>query len=74
MSVLWRVGYVTAAVLGLVYLAVPERVHRFGFESLRLSGSDRPGERDRTGASDAPLWLYRGLGLLLLFVGATGLL
>jgi len=66
-STLWQAGYVIAAVLGLVYVVLPKRIHTFGFEFLRRSSSDRSEE------SDAPVRLYRGLGVLFLFIGVTGL-
>lgn len=68
MSLLWQAGYVIAVILGLAYILVPKRVDRFGFEFLRHSSSNQFEE------SDAPIWLYRGLGMLFLFVGITGIL
>ncbi|WP_313691442.1 hypothetical protein [Halorarum halobium] len=67
MSTLWQIGYVTAVILGLVYVFLPGRVHGFGFEFLRRSSPGRPD------GSDAPVRLYRGLGVLFLFIGGTGL-
>jgi|GEM_PF-2412738 len=67
MSMLWHVGYVAAGVLGLAYVAVPRRVHAAGLESLRRSTAAQ------SDGSTAPIWLYRGLGVLLLVVGVTGL-
>lgn len=66
MSPLWEVGYVIAVVLGITYVIIPKRVHTFGFEFLRRSSSDQSEE------SNTPVWLYRGLGVLFLFVGVTG--
>ena len=68
MRVLWQVGYVVAAVLGLVYVISPRRVHAFGFAFLRRSSADQ------SEASNTPVWLYRGLGALFLFIGVTGFL
>ena len=68
MSILWQAGYVIAIILGLAYLTLPKRVHTFGFESLRHSSSDRSTE------SHTPAWIYQGLGVLLLFIGVTGIL
>jgi len=68
MSILWQAGYAIAIILGLAYLTLPKRVHTFGFESLRRSSSDRSTE------SHTPVWIYQGLGVLLLFIGVTGIL
>jgi hypothetical protein len=68
MDILWQVGYATAVLLGIAYVLLPGRVHRFGFEFLRRSSSDRSGE------SSAPVWIYRGLGVVFLFIGITGVL
>ena len=67
MSALWQVGYVVAVVLGLAYVALPKRVHTFGFDFLRRS----PVEQSE--GSTTPVWLYRGLGVLFLLVGVAGL-
>ncbi|ELZ58177.1 MULTISPECIES: hypothetical protein [unclassified Haloferax] len=67
MTLLWQAVHVGTAVLGVAYLAFPARVHAFGFEFLRRSPSEESGE------SAAPVWLYRGIGALLVFIGATGL-
>ena len=67
MSTLWQVGYVIAVILGLTYVILPKRIHTFGFEFLRRSSSDQSEE------SNTPVWLYRGLGVLFLFIGITGL-
>ncbi|QAU12525.1 hypothetical protein EKH57_07195 [Halorubrum sp. BOL3-1] len=67
MSTLWQVGYVIAVVLGLSYAILPKRIHAFGFAFLRRSPSDQ------SEGSDTPVRLYRGLGVLFLFIGATGL-
>ena len=66
MSILWQVGYVITVVLGLAYLILPKRTHTFGFEFLRHSSSDQTEE------SNTPVWLYRGLGMLFVFIGVTG--
>ncbi|PSQ56708.1 hypothetical protein BRD22_04965 [Halobacteriales archaeon SW_8_68_21] len=66
MSTLWQARYVMAAVLGFAYVALPKRIHTFGFEFLRRSSSNR------SEGTDTPVWLYRGLGVLLLFIGVTG--
>jgi len=68
MSILWQAGYVIAIILGLAYVIFPKRVHTFGFEFLRRSLSDQSTE------SNTPVWLYRGLGVLFLFIGVTGFL
>ena len=68
MSILWQVGYVIAVVLGLAYLILPKRTHTFGFEFLRRSSSNQTEE------SKTSVWLYRGLGVLFVFIGVTGLL
>jgi len=68
MSILWQVGYVIAVVLGLAYVILPKRIHTFGFEFLRRSSSDQTEE------SNTPVWLYRGLGVLFVFIGVTELL
>ncbi|ELZ38956.1 MULTISPECIES: hypothetical protein [Halorubrum] len=67
MNTLWWAGSVIAVVLGLAYVVLPKRIHAFGFEFLRRSSSDRSEE------SDTPVWLYRGLGVLFLCIGVTGL-
>ncbi|AKU06599.1 hypothetical protein [Haloferax gibbonsii] len=67
MNFLWQAGYAGAVVLGVAYLVFPARIHAFGFEFLRRS----PAEESRE--SDAPVWLYRGIGALLVFIGVTGL-
>ncbi|CQR51084.1 MULTISPECIES: hypothetical protein [Haloferax] len=66
MNLLWQAVHVGIAVLGVAYLAFPARVHAFGFEFLRRSPSEESGE------SAAPVWLYRGIGALLVFIGVTG--
>jgi hypothetical protein len=68
MTILWQLGYIIAVVLGLAYLILPKRTHRFGFEFLRRSLSDQTEE------SSTPVWLYRGLGVLFVFIGVTGFL
>ncbi|MFK8212022.1 hypothetical protein [Haloferax volcanii] len=70
MTLLWQAVHVGTAVLGVAYLVFPARVHAFGFEFLRRSPSEESGE---SGESAAPVWLYRGIGALLVFIGATGL-
>ncbi|MFC7129201.1 hypothetical protein [Haloferax chudinovii] len=67
MNLLWQAVHVGIAVLGVAYLAFPARVHAFGFEFLRRSSPDGSEE------SVAPVWLYRGIGALLVFIGVTGL-
>ena len=67
MSALWQAGYVITVVLGLAYVALPNRIHTFGFDLLRRSSADQ------SEGSDGPAWLYRGLGVLFLFIGVTGL-
>ena len=68
MRILWQVGYVIAVVLGLSYVILPKRIHTFGFEFLRRPSSDQSEE------SNTSVWLYRGLGVLFLFIGVTGFL
>ena len=68
MNIPWRVGYIIAVILGLAYVLLPKRIHMFGFEFLRRSPSDQPKE------SNTPIWLYRGLGVLFLFIGIIGVL
>jgi hypothetical protein len=68
MSLLWQVGHLVAVILGLAYVISPKHAHQFGFEFLRQSSSDQ------SEASNTPVWLYRGLGTLLIFIGITGLL
>ena len=68
MSILSQIGYVMAVVVGLVYVILPERIHTFGFEFLRRSSSDQ------SEAFNTPVWLYRGLGVLFVFIGVTGFL
>jgi hypothetical protein len=68
MSVPWRVGYVIAVVVGLAYVVLPKRIHTFGFEFLRRSSSNQ------SEGSNTSVWLYRGLGVLFLFIGVTGFL
>jgi hypothetical protein len=68
MRILWQVGYVIAVFLGLAYVILPKRIHKFGFEFLRRSSSDQSEE------SNTPVWLYRGLGVLFLSIGVTGFL
>ncbi len=68
MGILWQVGYVLAVILGLAYVILPKRIHTVGFEFLRRSSSDLSEE------SNIPVWLYRGLGVLFLFIGITGVL
>ena len=67
MSILWQVGSVIAVVLGLAYVILPKRIHTFGFEFLRRSSN-------QSEESNTPIWLYRGLGVLFLFIGVTGFL
>ena len=68
MSILWQAGRLIAVILGVVYVIRPKRVHRFGFEFLR---HPRPNKlKHRT----PPVWMYQGLGMLLIFLGITGLL
>ncbi|EMA01760.1 hypothetical protein [Haloferax denitrificans] len=67
MNLLWQAGSVGVVALGLAYLAFPARIHAFGFEFLRRSSSEESGE------SDAPVWVYRGIGALLVFMGLTRL-
>jgi hypothetical protein len=68
MRVLWQVGYVIAVVFGLVYVILPKKIHTVGLAFLRRPSSDQSEE------SNTPVWLYRGLGVLFLFIGATGFL
>ena len=68
MSTLWEVGYVIAVVLGVIYVTIPNRIHTFGFGFLQRPSSDQSEE------SNTPVWLYRGLGVLFLFIGVTGFL
>lgn len=68
MSPLWQAVSVTAVLLGLAYVLLPRRIHGFGFEFLRRSSSSRSAE------SSAPVWLYRGLGVLFLCIGIAGFL
>jgi len=68
MSILWQAGRLIAVILGVVYVIRPKRVHRFGFEFLRHPSSKQ------AKASNTPVWLYQGLGMLLIFLGITGLL
>ena len=68
MNTLWQVGYIIAVILGLTYVLVPMKIHMFGFEFFRRSSSDQSEE------SNTPVWLYRGLGVLFLFIGVTGFL
>ncbi|WP_148416011.1 hypothetical protein [Haloferax sp. KTX1] len=67
MNLAYQLFYATAVALGVAYLAFPARVHAFGYEFLRGSSSEGSGE------SAAPVWLYRGIGALLVFIGVTGL-
>lgn len=68
MSILWHVGYIIAVILGLAYIVLPKRIHTVGFEFLRHSSPSQSEE------SNTPVWLYRGLGVLFLFIGITGAL
>ncbi|ELZ93161.1 hypothetical protein [Haloferax sulfurifontis] len=67
MNLLWQVGSVGVVALGVAYLAFPARIHAFGFEFLR-----RPSP-DGSEKSAPPVWLYRGIGALLVFMGLTRL-
>jgi hypothetical protein len=62
--------YVGVVVMGALYLLVPARVHRFGFESLR---SGAPGA-DSTEISRSVRWFYRLLGALFVTLGGYRLL
>ena len=66
MSVLWQVGYATAVILGIVYILVPKQIHEFGFEFLRRSPPVQSED------SSIPVWSYRGLGVVFLFIGIAG--
>lgn len=66
MGILWQVEYVIAVVFDLAYLILPKRIHTFGFEFLRRSS---PNQSEK---SNTHVWLYRGLGVLFLFIGITG--
>jgi len=66
MDILGQLGYVIAIVLGLSYVILPNRIHTFGFEFLRRSSPNHSEERI------SPVWLYRGLGVLFVFIGVTG--
>ncbi|RDZ65787.1 hypothetical protein C5B90_05405 [Haloferax sp. Atlit-12N] len=67
MTFLWQAVHVGIVGLGVTYLVFPARVHAFGFEFLRRSSSEESNE------SDAPVWVYRGIGALLVFIGVSGL-
>jgi hypothetical protein len=68
MNGLWQVGYITAIILGVAYISLPSKIHRFGFEFLRRSSANQ------SDTSGTPVWLYRGLGVMFLFIGVTGVL
>lgn len=67
METLTWLGYLLALTLGLLYIVAPVKVHKFGFNLLRRSSSPR------SESSTNALWIYRALGSLFLFIGATGL-
>ncbi|WP_058826653.1 hypothetical protein [Haloferax sp. Q22] len=67
MNLLWQVGSVGVVALGVAYLVFPARIHAFGFEFLRHTSSDG------SEGSAPPVWLYRGIGTLLVFMGLTRL-
>ncbi|QCQ75903.1 hypothetical protein E6P09_11715 [Haloferax mediterranei ATCC 33500] len=68
MNSLQQIGYVIAILLGIAYILIPRRIHKFGFDFLR---SSRPKQSEK---STAIFWVYRGLGVLLLIIGFSGLL
>ncbi len=68
MGVLWHVVSVVAVLLGLGYSIFPKRIHTSGCEFLRRSSTDH------YDASNTPVWLYRGLGVLFLIIGIPGVL
>ncbi|WP_245781339.1 hypothetical protein [Halopelagius inordinatus] len=65
MTALVQFAGVGFAVLGVAYVALPRRVHRFGFDFLRGSRSEG------SEPSRAVVWAYRFIGVCLVALGLS---